>query len=935
MLKLPKRYILALVVAYACRSKPPAKPSEMSEVSGAPEQPITVTAPPHAASELALPDGTTPLALAASPTRPEVAVLLRDAAGKTRVVSWSVGSDTTSVIAELQPGFTGRAIASHPEGTSLFVTGTSNGQTQVLRLDHERGSWRTSVVFETQRPIERLIVAPRPFQTTDGMRYRLLYAAKSPDGTSSIRSVTVTGKIDYQVVGPESTAETLPNVDEQPKGVVAPSGVPMAVHPRGEPLLWQDSRGCAHLLAYADMNWSTDRPLTSIPCGGSASITPNGAAYLSWRSGAPGVKVVRENARTSEEQATQYAFVAAPVSVPDGSGVIGFVSKGGSRSAIVYAPIIVPLADVANAWQLGGNACDEQLFATNAGLFREHANTDQLYSLYEGFNYGTDFPPPFLVTTDLFWENFGAAYNGVFIVLERRHAMPAFRAFVDAANGALGRVSPGSRWAKAFAAVAAYLHGDETGEAGRIGHANAPELSSVLDSTFDFAELTPRGHYTASPEMERYFRGVHYLTTLSRVMDPAPLGSLPPDVQRKAIDWIDVYRPFIAPPRSRLVWKAGAAATAPYAKHPWKQSSLFPLSWGIDNEVLESTVFHETWPVEERIVGPGGRRLAPSGLDVAAMFGNPLARSLLAPDLAAYPRLGPVLDGIAARRQARADSWSLYERWLDALAVEWADSSAIPGTPANSPVWPAKRLQTGLASWATLREATVLVSERASAAEAGEGGFEDLVPETPRGYVEPAPHTFEAIADLFDGLARSVSASHDLDSTGGAESEWKDEPLRQGILTRLSSSAAEARRLAQMAHKELRGEALSDSEYDAIRSVGGSTEHQFLLYKSLAEKDLALSTPDPLPKIADVAGERKLGLLEVAVGGPMEWDQIVPFFGRREIVIGSIYSYYEFLAHTPYDNQRWRKEIETHERPRWIQSLIASPEGSCRSTASR
>ena len=85
----------------------------------------------------------------------------------------------------------------------------------------------------------------------------------------------------------------------------------------------------------------------------------------------------------------------------------------------------------------------------------------------------------------------------------------------------------------------------------------------------------------------------------------------------------------------------------------------------------------------------------------------------------------------------------LYERWLDAMGTEWADSLRFPGAPPNSRLWDTKRLQTGLASWATLREATILVNERPAGGEAGEGGFEDLLPEKPRGYVEPTPHTFE------------------------------------------------------------------------------------------------------------------------------------------------------------------------------------------------
>lgn len=132
-----------------------------------------------------------------------------------------------------------------------------------------------------------------------------------------------------------------------------------------------------------------------------------------------------------------------------------------------------------------------------------------------------------------------------------------------------------------------------------------------------------------------------------------------------------------------------------------------------------------------------------------------------------------------------------------------------------------------------------------------------------------------------------------------------------------------------MAEKELRGEPLTDAEYEAIRSVGGPVEHAFLVYKSLANKDFAISKPEPLPKVADVAGDLDRGLLEVAVGEPLEWAQIVPFFGRREIALGSVYSYYEFHSGKPYDNAQWRKELDTHTRPSWIAPLIAPPAKSC------
>ena len=49
--------------------------------------------------------------------------------------------------------------------------------------------------------------------------------------------------------------------------------------------------------------------------------------------------------------------------------------------------------------------------------------------------------------------------------------------------------------------------------------------------------------------------------------------------------------------------------------------------------------------------------------------------------------------------------------------------------------------------------------------------------------------------------------------------------------------------------------------------------------------------------------------LEAAVGRPLEWDQVVPYFGRREIVKGSVYSYYEFPSPTPLTDLAWAGKL--------------------------
>jgi len=417
-----------------------------------------------------------------------------------------------------------------------------------------------------------------------------------------------------------------------------------------------------------------------------------------------------------------------------------------------------------------------------------------------------------------------------------------------------------------------------------------------------------------------YFQAFRYLTSVSHTIDNAPLRSLPQPVKTEALRWIGAYQGFLAPASAPLVWKAGEHPPA-YALYPETQESVFPLSWGFDNEVLNSTVYHDAWPAAQQIKGPSGLRLMPSGLDVAAALGGGFARGLLADELRKYPPLATVLDNLQAR--FKPDKTSLYSAWISALAVQWANNVSFPGE-SKADVWQAKRLQTGLASWATLRHATVLVNAK-SVAECGEGGLEELLLRPPRGYVEPDPATLAAIAGLFDETARMVSASAGSVAAGAGN---KDQRVRQALLKKLNETAAETRKFQKMAEKEIRGEPLSTDEYDSILYVGRLAEHHFLVYKTLAAEDLAVANPDPMTKIADVA-QGPAGNLEVAVGTPLEWNQVVPYFGRREIVRGSVYSYYEFVSPRPLTDSEWRGKRTAAAAPEWIKPFLSPGDLSC------
>jgi hypothetical protein len=307
---------------------------------------------------------------------------------------------------------------------------------------------------------------------------------------------------------------------------------------------------------------------------------------------------------------------------------------------------------------------------------------------------------------------------------------------------------------------------------------------------------------------------------------------------------------------------------------------------------------------------------------------------LLAPEIQKYPPLAKALDDLSTRspftKQSKSDD--LYSRWLDTLGTSWAEDVASPAKTGDD-IWKVKRLQTGLASWATLRHATVLVNER-TGAECGEGGFEWIVLAPPRGYVEPAPLTFEAIAGLFDAAAESVRASPALEEgelrTDLSSGDTVD--LQEGVLRRLGEAAAKARLFASIAKKELDGKPLSASDYEEILYVNRTAEYHFLIFESLASPDFALSNPDPMPKIADVAGgvkEYGIPYLNAAVGLPLEWDQVVPYYGRKEMVKGSVYSFYEFTSQSPLDDAEWRKKLSTTARPSWLTPFLSNSVLTC------
>jgi hypothetical protein len=799
---------------------------------------------------------------------------------------------------------------------------------QILKLDTARRTFAPQQIFASNGSLRRLVVGPRPFQVSDqtGTELRLFFGEKLSSGAYALRTVSETGKALYTVVGPQRDSAYQGRGDEAPNTIIAPFGLPVQFHPAGNVLIWEDEKKCLHKVGYTVDNWGKSEPFGG-ECGHAVTYTPNGIATIDWQSGRPGIHLRGLIDGTDQALLGEFAMDSVPSHMPDGRGVVA-VTSGNGRKTLRYLPINVPLANVANAWMYTENAADQQAFVRDRGLFRPLPTSDQLFQLYDTESYQCGEPDvrvptrPYFVTTDLFLELYSAAFDGLFIILERGRAMPAFNQFVAAADAELRARHPDTRMAKAFAAARAVLSGHSAGnaEARLITAASGPAQSVALGELLNFGEFRPRGHYT-SEDQKRYFAAVRYLSALPLSPDDtALLRGLGPAIGKAALEWITVYKPFIATSRLDLVW---GGDTSTIASHPDSHGTrLFPLSWGWDNEALDNVIDHSERPAAERITSSDGRpRILPSGLDFATIAGNRLAGELLdrSGTLTTYPnlaaRLAATRKRFAAARSSSSGSSNLYNDWVAALAKQWADAT---GSAIAGPVWDAKRLQTGLASWATLRHATVLVNDKA-AAECGEGGFESIVMRPPRGYVEPDPATFAAIADLFDATIAMVRASPTIAADPAANAQ-----LRDGIIRRLTESRDNTRKYQRIAEKELRGDPLGAEDYALIQYVGRAAEHNFLIFMSLSNPQYALSNPDPMMKVVDVARG-----LEAAIGRPLEWDQIVPYFGRSEIVKGGIYSYYEFASGRPINDDEWRGQVDSQARPDWVARHMSGVALSC------
>jgi len=468
------------------------------------------------------------------------------------------------------------------------------------------------------------------------------------------------------------------------------------------------------------------------------------------------------------------------------------------------------------------------------------------------------------------------------------------------------------------------------------------DIPFLPGTTEDFSQYRPRGHYDGDPLLERYFRGMMWLSRLTFLANDSEqtlialmlLRALQtsPQASQGWVTFNDTLSFLIGPVDDLGPPDYAAIALTIYGPSPSLDDLADSASLAgfqqlladlpgprVNGLILPNDTEAEDMPdltrgfrfmgqrftldayAMQQLMYPyvGTRenpRLLPLGLDVAlAMSGSDMVYQLAmeagAGDYLNYD--AQVLKLASEIGVLTDEEWleNVYGGWLWALRPLWDRNPAAYPPMMNTVAWLRKDLQTGLASWTELKHDTVLYAKQPTGF--GGGG----PPLTSFGYVEPNPLVFARIAVVatmtYQGLtARNIG---------------QDSAILQTTLDELHSLAYHAARFAEIARKELAGEPLSEDDYGMIFYFD---TYLYILLHTLYQGE---GEPDPVALVTDVASNPSINaVLQEGVGGVDYIYVVVPIpFGGWQLVRGGVFSYYEWVGNIDQrmTDAEWRAQI--------------------------
>jgi hypothetical protein len=647
------------------------------------------------------------------------------------------------------------------------------------------------------------------------------------------------------------------------------------------------------------------------------------------------------------------------------------------------------LANVANAGDFKLSSGMQALIEKNAfaAQFPQGKQYKQLYELYQDFAFKTD---PAFVTTDSLLHVYHLLFDKMLRSIESKYLMDelkqlnasmlkASQAQYDALKGTsaenaakrnLAYFSVAARLLDPNASIPSDVQSQVSAEVDLIeshsGRAPSPVMNigpSTEDPYMeDYSQYVPRGHYTRSEDLMRYFKAMMWygrmtfrlsnfdetrsalLLTQALDMATAADGSSAADL------WADIYdttaffvggaddltyRDYGPPMLQALGQGDDPKAVADDARVVQFQTLAQSLTGPrinsmfvfVDQDTQQVAtglrMMGQRFTLDEYVFGqltygkvgtPEKPRNLPKGLDVPASFGSTEAYSVLdAMGETQYANYSTQMDKVRGQIKSLPQSqwtqnlyWSWLYTFLPLLPVK-APDSGFPSFMTN-PAWARKDLNTVLGSWTELKHDTILYAKQSQGAGAGPP------PQPPKGYVEPEPEFYARVAALVamtrDGLlARGLIVQPSNSTSPGDAQDYQA----------LDTLYTLALNLKHISEKELSNQDLTDQEYTLIKTYGGMLENITRMASDSADPN-APNTSDLQDQdaavVADVASSQDT-VLEEGTGRFMEIYVVFPLDGKLYLGRGGIYSQYEFTqpAGNRLTDQQWQDRLNSGQAP--------------------
>jgi hypothetical protein len=580
---------------------------------------------------------------------------------------------------------------------------------------------------------------------------------------------------------------------------------------------------------------------------------------------------------------------------------------------------------------------------------------------------------PVFVTTDAIYDAWHLVFDRVLRAVETNRLLPRLE---DLVRGMLANARSqaielqGTPLADPAARVVTLLQlaGHELGlEVGALDDIGRAELalidahdqlarSPLLGTDIDYSLYTPRGHYTRTRALTRYFLA---MSVLGQTAFAVP-GALQNDLTRADTSglrlaalaaralvghqsledlWRDIYEPTAFLVGLSDDYTPFELATAIESAQPGAMADPAPLvedatiasvaaaltaarQVRIDTERpavrLMGTRFVVDSYVLDQLLAPNvgtldEPRLLPSPLDLAAAFGSDFAYAIQRDaGETAYEHYDDQMTAMQDAITTRPDeAWgsTVYDAWLAAIEPMWLPHGTAFPDFMQSEAWTAKDHQTGFGSYAELKHDTILYTKQA----VGEMG---AAPEAtvPRNWVEPDPVPFARLQAMAD-LEREGLASRGL--------------LNKRLTTLLADFSDLAGFMARVATDELAGRRIRKADNERLGFIGGELEDLWWRTSDVPEGAGPPRPDDPSAIVADIASgrDRTTGAITVVETATGYVDQLLVLVpddkGRFHVALGGVYSYYEF--HQPVSDrltdEAWRSMLGSGEapaRPDWI-----------------